>query len=466
MFHASLLKQSESLIDQEFHLRSVQGRCNWISTLLAASNCAGFAYLACDDKDCLKVFQAAKNALPPQEMGLALEFRDDAQQKARMDQCAQSIKNLLSLMDAAITNHNSKPQQRQELAQMVHAKFLPAWLGLYQLRHEIFLADLARWRYNDESLPAKRKQRKDNVLILVLIDFLAGCGILYFYTHGLTTRLSVLAENAKLFAKKQTLKPRVSGADEISDVDSAFHEMSESLQLAQKRKQEFVSMISHDMRTPLANVQASLEFVLEHPTEHLPEGTRLWLDRAYGNVDTVLRLINELLEIERIEEGELKLELSEVQVTDLIRKSADVVRATAQQNSIAIIEPAFQGYVRCDEDRMIRVLVNLLGNAIKFSPKDSKITIACSHRTDWFELSVQDEGRGIPPEFIAKVFERFKQVSAEDARKLGGSGLGLAISKAIVEAHGGIIDVSSEPGKGSKFRILLPANLLSDTEPE
>lgn len=462
--YANLLHESEFSADQEFHSKSVIGRCNWISTLLAASNGAGFAYLASDDKDALKIYQSARNSLPPEVAGLVFEIQDNVEQKTRLEECVQLIKRIVAVMDNAVTTHSTKPLARQQVADLVQSQILPAWRSLFKLRHELFVADFSRYRVNVDSLPASRKLRKDAVVVSAIIDFIAAAGLLYFYTHGLTTRLSVLAENAKLFAKKQPLKPRVQGADEITDVDKAFHEMSESLHLANKRKQEFISMISHDMRSPLANVQASLEFVLQDKTERLPQDMRVWIDRAYSNVDTVLALINELLEIERIEEGELKLEMAEVQIAELIRKSADMVQASAERMSIAIVEPKFQGYLRCDDARMIRVLVNLLGNAIKFSPKNSTITIACLVNAEWFELSVKDEGRGIPSEHIVRVFERFKQVSPEDARKLGGSGLGLAISKAIVEAHGGKIDVTSEPGKGSTFTISLPATLLTDTE--
>ncbi len=456
LFYGWLLKQAEFLAEQEFHNKSVIGRCNWISTLLFANNLAGFIHLCSDSQNSAQIYKLSKQAMPIELEGFYGVVKDNPQQTERIKRCALLIGKLYTTLESA--EKKSTSISREEVSKLADDTMLPIWHELFNLRHEVLTADFAQYRVNIESLPKARLQRDTSISVLVLIDIVAAAGLLYFYTHGLTSRLAILVDNAKRFQIKKKLNEPVKGNDEITELDRAFHSMSESLEAAQQRKQEFLSMISHDMRTPLSNVQASLEFVLEGHQQPLSETTEEWLTRAYQNVEVVLSLINELLEIERIEGGGLILEYSEAQLSDVIRKSVDSVRAVATQRTITIVEPKFAAYLRCDEDRLVRVLVNLLANAIKFAPSGSTITIDCKKARQGLEISIQDEGRGIPAELLSTIFERYKQVSVDDARKLGGSGLGLAISKAIIEAHKGMIEATSEVGKGSKFVITLPSS--------
>jgi signal transduction histidine kinase len=168
-------------------------------------------------------------------------------------------------------------------------------------------------------------------------------------------------------------------------------------------------------------------------------------------------LINELLEIERIEAGSLNLDYAEVELEELMRRSVAAVSALAQRKQITIETPQVADqYIDADEDRLLRVFINLLGNALKFSDKGKTITISFKELTESVEFSVADQGRGIPPDQMEKIFDRYHQVTADDARKLGGSGLGLAITKAIIEAHGGTIVAQSEVDKGSTFTLRIP----------
>jgi len=461
VFYGWLLKQAEFLAEQEFHNKSVVGRSNWVSTLLFVNNLAGIVNLLSDDPKALQIFNTSKQSMPAELEGLHEVVRADRRQSERVERSSSLINKLYSILEKAKLEEG-KYSSAEALRHLTNDSLMPLWSELYNLRHEILSADFAQYKINIESIPKARLQRDNAVFILVLIDIFAAAGLLYVYTHGLTSRLAILVDNANRFRSKQKLNPFVKGNDEITELDRAFHNMSESLELAQQRKQEFLSMISHDMRTPLANVQASLEFVLDGRQEKLSDSTQEWLSRAYENVDTVLSLINELLEIERIEGGGLELVYSDVRLSDLIRKAVNSVRAVAERQSITIVEPKLSVYLKCDEDRLIRVLVNLLGNALKFSPPGSTITVDCKKTQTWLEISVQDQGRGIPSKLLQEIFERYRQVNADDARKLGGSGLGLAITKAIIEAHDGKIEVSSEEGKGSRFVISLPVSLVEE----
>lgn len=145
-----------------------------------------------------------------------------------------------------------------------------------------------------------------------------------------------------------------------------------------------------------------------------------------------------------------------IQMNNVLDRSAEAVRAFAEQNGIRLEMVHTNASVYADGDRLVQVIVNLVSNAVKFSPKGQTVTVAVSEIPNWIEVKVIDRGRGIPPKYKNLLFQRFQQVEASDARKKGGTGLGLAICKGIIEAHGGTIGVESEEGKGSVFWFKIP----------
>jgi len=220
-------------------------------------------------------------------------------------------------------------------------------------------------------------------------------------------------------------------------------------------KKDFVAMISHDLRTPLNSTLASLELASSPHFELSPE-VRKYVERAQNNLQTTLALINQLLDMERMEAGAINLDLDATTSREVITRAVSVVSGLAEKRKIEIKVPATNLDLVADGDKIVQVLVNLLGNALKFSPEQSKITIAEEERGRAIRFSVTDRGRGIPPEKLARIFDRFEQVSPTDAAEKSGSGLGLAICKAIVEAHGGTIGVTSDPQFGSSFWFEIP----------
>ena len=170
-----------------------------------------------------------------------------------------------------------------------------------------------------------------------------------------------------------------------------------------------------------------------------------------------------MLDVDRLESGKFDLQPASVCVAELLEQAAEAVENFAQDQKVAIvIKPGAAEqdlHIFADGDRLIQVLVNLLSNAIKFSPPGSKVTLDSLDKKDFVEITVNDEGRGIPPEFIDTVFERFKQVKTSDSKNKRGAGLGLTICKAIVEKHGGKIGVTSQEGKGSTFWFCIPKKL-------
>ncbi len=299
----------------------------------------------------------------------------------------------------------------------------------------------------------------NNLLNLgIVVNIMISLGLALFFSRSISRRLGILIDNTMRLAGRKDLNERLSGSDEIAHLDRVFHQMSDLLRAAEREKQEFVSMISHDLRTPLTSLQGTLALIADDRYGALSEAGKLRVAKAETSLGRLIKLINELLEIERLEAGMVRLTCKNVQVQSVIEQSIDSIVAFSEQHGIQINAAPTSAIIHADPERLVQVLVNLLSNAIKFSPQESSIHITVEESPDWLTVSVQDQGRGIPPQALKSIFDRFRQVKDSDAKIRSGAGLGLAISKSIVEAHQGEIGVISSVGKGSTFWFKLPAS--------
>jgi len=227
-----------------------------------------------------------------------------------------------------------------------------------------------------------------------------------------------------------------------------------------KMKSDFVSNVSHELRTPLTSIKGSVDNMLDGLTGSLNEKQIRYLNRIKSNTDRLSRLINDLLDLSRIESGHVEVRPTNLPLTALAEEVAEHMKALAAEKLIRIEIPPADPKVTAwaDRDKVTQVLMNLIGNAVKFTPRDGKITVALEKNgSDYIQISVADTGPGILPEERNRIFSKFYQVANVDKQKPKGSGLGLAISKALVEMHGGKIWMESEVGKGSTFYFTLPA---------
>jgi PAS domain S-box-containing protein len=225
---------------------------------------------------------------------------------------------------------------------------------------------------------------------------------------------------------------------------------------AEKVKDEFLAVVGHELRTPLTSIRGSLGLLEGGVLGELPEEATKILAIAIANTDRLVRLINDILDVERLGSGRVEIALAPVRATELVRQATQTVQATATLGRVKLQSEVTDLLVSADTDRAIQALVNLLGNAIKFSPPGSTVTTAVCEDGGWARFSVADHGRGIPAERLETVFERFRQVDASDAREKGGTGLGLPIARSIIEHHGGRMWAESTPGHGSAFHFTLP----------
>ena len=252
---------------------------------------------------------------------------------------------------------------------------------------------------------------------------------------------------------------------ETRGVVVVFQDVSERLRLEQM-KDEFISTVSHELKTPLASLRASLGLIQSGQLDRRPEKQQQLVEMAIHNCDRLTRLVNDILDFDKIDHGQLLLRREPLDAANLLYRAADVAHPAATQARIRIRVDASPALILADEERILQVLNELVGNALKFSPAESSIrliarTSATAEPGQKIEpgevlFVVSDQGRGIASEKLDRIFDRFQQGDSSDARARGGTGLGLALCKAIVERHGGRIWAESEPGKGSRLLFTLP----------
>jgi len=235
----------------------------------------------------------------------------------------------------------------------------------------------------------------------------------------------------------------------------SFRDISQRYAL-DRLKDEFISTVSHELRTPLTAIRGALGLLSHGSLVTLNDKSANLLRIALANSERLLRLINDILDLERMQSGRDRLVFRKVQLAQIVRQSIDCMVPVAEAAGVQLIHDATQAEIAADPDRLLQVLTNLLSNAIKFSPRNSTVSVLMRPDPNGVTLSVVDPGRGIPADKLETVFGRFQQVDASDARQKGGTGLGLAICRTIVHQHSGRIWAERNPVRGSSFRVFLP----------
>lgn len=270
------------------------------------------------------------------------------------------------------------------------------------------------------------------------------------------------AEDGRSIPVEYTSSPMLDAAGNIAGAVVTFRDVT-ARRAVERMKAEFVSVVSHELRTPLTSIRGALSLLASGRLGTLePKGEQL-LKIAASNAERLVRLINDILDIERIESNNFTLVKSDCDAVSLARQAVETVRVLAEREQIAIrIDAPADVPLEADGERIVQTLTNLLGNAIKFSAPGSDIRLSIARRDADVLFSVADTGRGIPQADLERIFNRFQQVDASDARDKGGSGLGLAICRTIVRQHGGEIEVSSTVGEGSTFSFYVPTAVKTE----
>jgi signal transduction histidine kinase len=240
-----------------------------------------------------------------------------------------------------------------------------------------------------------------------------------------------------------------------------IQEKSRQLEVASQHKSQFLANMSHELRTPLNAIIGYTEMMADGLYGDMPEKAAAVLERVQSNGRHLLGLINDVLDLSKIEAGQLSLASEDYSVTDMVSTVLAATESLARTKGLALESAVAPGLPmgRGDARRLSQVLLNLVGNAIKFTDQ-GKVEISGKRAGEFFELAVSDTGFGIAPEDQKRIFDEFQQVDNTSTRKKGGTGLGLSISRKIVELHGGSITVESEMGKGSTFKVTVPINAI------
>jgi PAS domain S-box-containing protein len=251
---------------------------------------------------------------------------------------------------------------------------------------------------------------------------------------------------------------------ELESAKSVAEQTVERLEEVEQLKKGFLSTVSHELRTPLTSIRGSLGLLASGAAGLLPDHVVEVVALAERNAIRLMALIEDILDLERLETGKIELQMTRVPIASILRRAMESL-AAFEAHGVTVDAPNVSSSIDVDADRIVQVLVNLLSNAVKFSPPGGVVTIAVTVDGQWTEFRVIDHGRGVPAVHRRAIFERFRQVDPSDAREKGGAGLGLAICKSIVEQHGGSIGVESEEGAGSAFWFRLASLMPADGAP-
>ncbi|HSL11515.1 MAG TPA: HAMP domain-containing sensor histidine kinase [Actinomycetota bacterium] len=294
----------------------------------------------------------------------------------------------------------------------------------------------------------------------------AGFALLFarWFARGMTQPLRDMAAAARRM-ETGTYEVRVeaSARDEVGQLAHAFNRMSGELARLEASRRDLVANVSHELKTPIAAMRAHLENLLDG----VEEPDRETLEVMLAQAERLGRLVEQLLDLSKLESGEVPLHRDHVPVAPIVRQVVSEIEVARAGKAVRIAQdiPPDLPTVDADAERVHQVLFNLVDNALRFVPEGGEVTIAAHRHNGSVEISVADNGVGIPREHLPRLFERFYRADTARARGDGGTGIGLAIARSVVEAHGGSIRAESEPGSGSVFSFDLPASADASHQP-
>ena len=289
----------------------------------------------------------------------------------------------------------------------------------------------------------------------LLLSVLVAVILVISFCLNITSRLLIIVNNTKNLSEGTPLSPPLEGLDEIAELDQFLFKSAAEIRELERFKQQMIGVVSHELKSPLSSVEMFLSSMSNGVFGEINPKTQDKITRTHKSVVRLMGLVKELLYLDRLE---LEMLPEQIAANEIITTSTDTVRELSEQLGVKIEIKNDADKLFADRNRIVQVVVNLLSNAMKFSPKEGIVTIETSEKDGWFQCRVSDQGPGIPQSMRNDIFEPFKQVDSKDATTKKGTGLGLTISRSIVEQHGGKIGVDSIEGSGSTFWFVLPSS--------
>jgi two-component system sensor histidine kinase BaeS len=290
-----------------------------------------------------------------------------------------------------------------------------------------------------------------------LAAILAGVALSVILSRSVLAPVGAMSRAAeRIAAGRYDERVAVHGADELAQLGLRFNQMAGKLDEVESMRRRLIGDVSHELRTPLTAIKGSMEGLLDGVLPASPETYQ----QIHAEAERLSRLVDDLQELSRVEAGAYELNVRPIDVASLLQTVIKRLAPQAESKRISLtVEPGSQlPPVMADEDRALQVLTNLVGNALQYTPDGGRVTLSARQVGTEVEIRVRDTGIGIPPEHLARIFDRFYRVDKSRSRQAGGgSGIGLTIARAIVEAHGGRIRAESDAeGGGSTFAFTLP----------
>ncbi|MFC1510478.1 ATP-binding protein [Candidatus Omnitrophota bacterium] len=348
-------------------------------------------------------------------------------------------------------------------------------------RDETFLNDLKKGlSFSSLTAPQGRKEalkiifNVDHFIVSPVLSQDGILGILFVgnrsraltITEGDAEMLSILANqigqafgNAKLF--EEVFRSRKGLENKIHERTNQLEKALKEVQIISKTKSEFVSAVSHELRTPLTSIKGFAAILIAGKLGEVPEGVKLRLEKINNQSDNLVKFINNLLDISRIESGHIEMNLGLCSLLEIIEATRDLLSPQLKEKQINWDVSAAESLpkVNVDRSQYERIFINLVSNAIKFTPENGTISVSIVNNDDILEIIVTDTGIGISQEDIDRLFDEFYRVENDINQNVKGTGLGLALVKKIIEAHKGKIWITSVVGEGTSFHFTLPLNL-------
>lgn len=398
---------------------------------------------------------------------------------AKFDELAELVKTEPQQMEKV---ENARVRTKKALAvlgmrkaQIAQGGHLDIWEAI-GLRGEL---DRIVSELNGVIAEARRAQQRDpeaSKRFKTIAEALLLCGgviavvalyvVAVFMAHT-TRRLNVLMDNSARLGVGAQLAEPLSGNDEIAQIDRVFHNAVDELRELEQFKEQLISMVSHDIRTPLTAVKSTLEALSAGLYGRLEEKAITKTQRAERNLNHTIELINSLLDLQKFTAvSRFDLKIKPTLVQQVLQNSVSVVGSLAESRDVEIVTPSADAVLDMDEQLILQVMINLLGNALKFSPRASTVRIDFELHSDCAKFLVIDQGPGVSPSYRDKIFQPYQQLEStrrKSVEVLVGAramttGLGLSICKSIIEAHGGKIGVDPATGGGSAFWFTIPQN--------
>jgi signal transduction histidine kinase len=307
-------------------------------------------------------------------------------------------------------------------------------------------------KFVQQKLQARRILVNTTIVGIALDVLVAAAAASYFFKN-ISLRLEDLINDTRLIKESQIPARQIRGTDEIAQLSQSFQQAVLELQQSEQMRRQIVSMVGHDLRSPLTSIDAALTLINEGVLGAVPQAVLEASTTASQNLGRLVRLTNDLLDAECLASGSVRLERSESSVQSILQQVHHVMEYQCLAHKVSLVTSADDFIVIVDGNRIVQVLCNLVANAIRVSKTGDTVTVTARQLPDVWEFTVTDSGCGIAEDEQESIFERFTRLRDEPD---GGRGLGLSICKSLVELHGGTIGVTSRANEGSTFWFKLP----------